>query len=117
MVHSGAPSGRRVYLDSRWFTRVNLGVHSGSLEFTRAGLEVAGFIRASHSLIVAGFIRFGFGSLGRTKVTPGSFGVRCVHSGAYWGGRVLSRSRGFFLARVQVAGLFIAVRVGSLRST
>ena len=57
MIYSGEPRGRLV--------------HSGSLGFSLACLEVAGFIRASLSLIVAGFIRFGFGSFGRTEVTPG----------------------------------------------
>ena len=87
-------------LRSSGFARVHSGgpscccVPSGSLGFTRAQLEVVGFIgvRIASRLAVVGFAR--------------------VHSGASCG-LVHSCSRGLTWARLVVVGL-IRVRVGSL---
>ena len=132
---------------SFWFAWVGSGapkcglVHSGSHEFTRAGLEIVGIIRVHicvalerrrvHSgsrvfiqahLEIVVFIRVCVGSLWRTQWSSGSFGFAWVHSGAHRGihssapkgRRVHWGSHGFSRAHLGVVG-FIRVRVGSLR--
>ena len=84
LVHSGAPSGRRVYSCSLGFTHRAFArrVHSVSHGFTGARLGVAGFIRVRLRLLVRGgwFITVRVSSLRRTKGSQDSFCYSWVHS-------------------------------------
>ena len=86
-VHLGAPSCRRVHLDSRRFVRSRLVVAGFILVRNRVRIEVTGFIR-----------------------------VRRVHSGAQKGRRVQSGSLGFPRTHPGIVGS-ILVRVGLLERT
>ena len=105
---------------SSGFARVHSGgpsccyVHSSSLGFTRAQLEVVGFIlvRIASRLAVVGFFRVREGSL-RPVMWSGSFMFAWVNLGAPSGRRVDSGSLGFTWAGI-VDIWFIRVPVGSL---
>ena len=120
LVHSGAPSGLKVYADALGFTWEFLGFsefirysdvhsgeprgcrfHSGSRGLTRAGLGVAWYTRVRARFftralsVVAWFILFHVNSSFRSQ---GSVGLVWVHLGAPSRRWVHSRSRGFTMA-------------------
>ena len=104
-VHSGEPSGRRIYSSSRGFTGAGIGV----VRFFLVRLGSLGSAKESSGSFGYAWVR----SLGRVKRSSGSIEFAWIHSAATWNRRVHSCSRWFSTSR-PVVGRFIRIFLGSM---